>query len=92
MIRFAFHLDVPTHQPDNLLYIEKPETIPSDFIAVPGSHPIKFIEYERNIFLVYPPAIVGYCIIRKTKRATLSERNVPKLKRNDSPSQNEMYL
>ena len=31
-------------------------------------------------------------IIRKTKRATLSERNVPKLKRNDSPSQNEAYL
>lgn len=31
-------------------------------------------------------------IIRKTKRATRSERNVPKLKRNDSPSQNEAYL
>lgn len=51
MIRFAFHLDVPTHQPDNLLYIEKPEPIPSDFIAVPGSHPIKFIEYERKSIL-----------------------------------------
>lgn len=43
---------------------------------------------------------INYCrltvwhihIIRKTKRATLSERNVPKLKRNDSPSQNEAYL
>lgn len=31
-------------------------------------------------------------IIRKTKRATPSERNVPKIKRNDSPSQNEAYL
>lgn len=31
-------------------------------------------------------------IIRKTKRATLSERNVPKLKRNDSQAQNEAYL
>ena len=31
-------------------------------------------------------------IIHKTKRATLSERNVPKLKRNDSQAQNEAYL
>ena len=31
-------------------------------------------------------------IIRKTKRATFSERNVPKIKRNDSQAQNEAYL
>lgn len=31
-------------------------------------------------------------IIRKTKRATPSERIVPKIKRNDSPFQNEAYL
>lgn len=31
-------------------------------------------------------------IIRKMKRATLSERIVPKIKRNDSPFQNEAYL
>lgn len=35
--------------------------------------------------------VLGY-IIRKTKRATPSGRIVPKIKRNDSPFQNEAYL
>ena len=38
------------------------------------------------------PLKIGSFIIRKTKRATFSERNVPKLKRNDSQAQNEAYL
>lgn len=59
-----------------------------------------FHDWERHNFdellkighLIDTYRAVNPFIIHKTKRATLSERNEPKLKRNDSQAQNEAYL